>query len=376
MISLVFGTILPWAIAAAGCWLGYLMLRQHGRILLRLESLEQRVQQLAATPRSMPNAPPSLPMGSAAPDFDLPSLTGAHSSLADYRGKRLLLVFFNPRCSYCVRMAPDLAALPVDDADGRPIPLVITTGDVEENRRLVEEHKILAPVLLQRANEVAAAYQAHGTPMGYLIDEQARIASPVAAGAEALLALARDDARKAPSAGERGLANANGQKKSYKGNRSLTDSRINRSGLLAGTPAPVFQLPCVGGGEVSLASYRGRRVLLVFSDPQCSPCNELAPHLEHLHRNRPDLEVVMVSRGNVEENREKAAQLGLTFPVVLQKQWEVSRDYGMFGTPIGYLIDEKGTIAANVAAGVDAILALSVPASSQTQKREGAHSVK
>ena len=49
---------------------------------------------------------------------------------------------------------------------------------------------------------------------------------------------------------------------------------------------------------------------------------------------------------------------GLTFPVVLQKQWEVSREYAFFGTPVAYLIDEAGVIAADVAIGVDAVLDL------------------
>jgi hypothetical protein len=48
----------------------------------------------------------------------------------------------------------------------------------------------------------------------------------------------------------------------------------------------------------------------------------------------------------------------LTFPVVLQRQWEISRLYGMFSTPIGYLIDAQGVIAADVAVGTEPILAL------------------
>jgi hypothetical protein len=43
---------------------------------------------------------------------------------------------------------------------------------------------------------------------------------------------------------------------------------------------------------------------------------------------------------------------------VLQKQWEVSLKYGMFATPIGYLIDERGILASDVAVGVGPILVL------------------
>jgi peroxiredoxin len=99
-------------------------------------------------------------------------------------------------------------------------------------------------------------------------------------------------------------------------------------------------------------------VLLVFSDPACGPCNLLVPDLERLHRSAPDLQILMVSRGDPEANREKAREHGLTFPVVLQRQWEISRAYGMFATPIAFLIDERGIIAADVASGSDAILAL------------------
>ena len=66
----------------------------------------------------------------------------------------------------------------------------------------------------------------------------------------------------------------------------------------------------------------------------------------------------MVSRGEPEANRAKAAQHGLTFPTVLQKQWEISREYGMFATPVAYLIDEAGIVAQDVAVGVEPILDL------------------
>ncbi len=158
---------------------------------------------------------------------------------------------------------------------------------------------------------------------------------------------------------------------------SLVASRIKRDGLSAGTPAPTFRLPRVGGGELALQDYGGRRVLLAFSDPHCGPCMELAPRLEALHRDllrrESDIALVMVSRGDAEENRQKVADLTLTFPVVLQKQWEISRDYGIFATPVAYLIDATGTIAADVAVGADAILALIAHARSmpETEIDEG-----
>jgi peroxiredoxin len=66
----------------------------------------------------------------------------------------------------------------------------------------------------------------------------------------------------------------------------------------------------------------------------------------------------MISKGEPGENRAKVREHGLTFPIVLQQQWQVSRRYAMFATPIAYLIDEAGIIIHDVAVGVDAILEL------------------
>lgn len=160
---------------------------------------------------------------------------------------------------------------------------------------------------------------------------------------------------------EQGIEEGRGPEAS-EGNDPLANSRIARDGLAQGTSAPDFRLPQLDGEELSLEQYRGRKVLLVFSDPECGPCNLLAPHLESLARRTPDIQVVMVSRGDREANRRKVEEHGLTFPVVLQKRWEISRLYAMFATPIAYLIDEQGVIASNVAVGAHPILNLQISA--------------
>jgi peroxiredoxin len=142
------------------------------------------------------------------------------------------------------------------------------------------------------------------------------------------------------------------------GDRSPAGSRINRDGLPPGTEAPAFRLPRVGGGALSLQDYSGRRLMLVFSDPGCGPCHALAPQLEALWRQPGTPSVLMISRGDLKANERTIEEHALTFPVVLQQQWEVSREYGTFAMPMAYLIDEEGVIASKVAVGVTPILAL------------------
>jgi peroxiredoxin len=355
MLAIVLGTVLPWLLIALGVWLGYQFVRQNGRILLRLESIEQLFGRRAEPPAGAKRREAGgLPVGTAAPDFELPDLTGVRHKLSEFRGKDLLLIFFNPKCGFCTKMAADLAALPVE-GEGGTLPVVITTGDAEENRKLVELYGIRCLVLLQKEMEVAAKYRAQGTPMGYRIDGAGRIASELAVGAEPLLKLATA----LPLHRNRSDGQANGSAPhGAKDDPSLARSRLNRNGLKAGASAPDFRLPRIDEGELSLTDFRGGRVLLVFSDPDCGPCDELAPRLQEIHLQRPDMQVLVVSRRDLEANRAKAAELGLTFPIVLQRQWEISLMYAKFATPIGYLIDEQGILASDVAVGVEPILAL------------------
>jgi peroxiredoxin len=241
----------------------------------------------------------------------------------------------------------------IEAGDGRAVPVVVTTGNAEENRKLVEQHGIRCVVLLQEQMEVATQFRAQGTPMGYRIDAAGRIASELTVGAEPLLELAARPFSRVPA--RRANEHAHNGKQP---DPSLARSRLNRNGLKAGAVAPEFRLPRLDGGEVSLTDLRGGRVLLVFSDPDCGPCDELAPRLQALHLSRPDLQVVVISRRDADATRAKAESLSLTYPIVMQKQWEISLKYGMFATPIGYLIDEQGVLVSDVAVGVEPILAL------------------
>jgi len=358
-VLLAAAFIVPWFFLGLLGWLGLQLVHQNGRFLLRLEGVEARLKEIAERPVvgagvPLEAAPQGLAVGTPAPTFELPDVSGKTRSLAEFRGHKIVLIFFGPQCDYCLQMLSKLASVSADG--GGPLPLVISSGTVAENRRLFREYGVKCPVLVQSEGEISAAYQAYGTPVGYLIDEQGVVASAMVSGADALLELL--DAPGESGVQENGHGRTNGLESKL---RPLSRSKLLREGLQAGTLAPEFRLPQIGGGEVALSDFRGRRVLLVFSDPQCGPCDTLVSQLEGLHRRMTDPQVVMVSRRAMDVNRKKVAEAGLTFPVVVQKNWDTSKDYGMFATPIGYLIDAAGVIASDVAVGPEAILSLAGP---------------
>jgi len=206
---------------------------------------------------------------------------------------------WSPACGFCESIAQELAGLE-GDLQKHDVQLVLLAHEgAESNRKLAEEHGLKSPILLLNDSQPPAPFQNMGTPVAYLLDGKGRVAQTCAVGAEEVPKLARN-----PAAGAKRLP----------GDKPLSESRIVRDGLKAGTPAPGFRLPDLNGGTVSLDDYRGRRVLLVFSDPHSGPCDALAPELAKLHRKHKNngLEFLMIGRGEAGENRRKAKESGIT----------------------------------------------------------------
>jgi peroxiredoxin len=320
------------------------VLRQNGRLLLRLEALEGRVS-VGEEPAQAEHGPAGLLPATPFPSFRLPSLDDGEVALEQFRGERVLLVHWSPDCGYCRQIAADLAGLQETLRNRKTELVLVSYGSREANRTLLDEHGLTCRVLLQRDGATVEGFAHMGTPVAYLLDEKGRIAKPVAVGARDVPELA---------------AHAAGRRTRLQTERPVSESKIEREGLKAGTPAPSFELPDLAGGTVSLAEQRGRRVLLVFSDPDCGPCEELLPELARLDRQRQNdgLSVVVISRGGLEENRRKAEAFGLQFPVALQSGWKLSKKYGIFATPVAFLVDEEGVIERDVARGRSEILTL------------------
>ena len=329
------------------CVVVYQVVKLQGRLLLRLDELERA---LARSGDEGQGTQAGLAVGTPISAFRLPDLEGREFSPDDFRGKRTLLVHWSFDCGFCELLAPDLARMQ-GDLLARGVQLVLAgRDDAATNRARAAEYGLECPILLvdDESPLMGEAFRRQGTPVAYLLDEQGRVARPLAVGGDAILDLAREAPADRP--GRVRLPNE----------RPLSQSRIERNGLKAGTPAPLFRLPEVRGGTVALEDYRGRRVLLVFTDPNCGPCEDLAPHLARLDREHRDdgPALILVARGDAEEARRKADHHGFAFPVVVQERWNLSREYGIFVVPVAFLIDEEGVIADDVARGVDEILAL------------------
>ena len=125
-------------------------------------------------------------VGQPAPELTLRDLDGNRVALAEVYGDRAVAIFWNPDCGFCQRMLPELRAFEEHPPEGAPRLLVISAGD----RDRIGQDGIRSTLLLDPDSTAMGAFDARGTPMGVLIAE-GRIASPVAAGADAVFELIR-----------------------------------------------------------------------------------------------------------------------------------------------------------------------------------------
>jgi peroxiredoxin len=318
-----------------------LLMAQQGRLLLRIERLEASLGEAGIV---LSDALDGVPVGTAL-NFELPDLEGHPHALADHAGRRVLLVNWSPDCSFCDMVASDLAEAR-DDLQGQGVDLLLVSrGEAQANRELLEHHGLGQTALLAPEDAPLQAFAKVGTPAAYLVDDRGHVATGLVLGADKVAELAREVA---------------GKRRRLTTERPLSQSKLERGGLKPGTQAPRFTLPDLDGGAMSLEHHAGERRLLVFSDPHCDPCMEMAPRLSQLHAEAraSGLTMLMVSRGDLDDNRGKRDHFDLPFPIGLQRSWEISRAYGIFSTPVAFLIDEEGRIARDVAIGPQPILDL------------------
>lgn len=119
------------------------------------------------------------------------------------------------------------------------------------------------------------------------------------------------------------------------------------TGVYPGDLAPDFRLASLEMSEIRLSDYRGQKVLLNFFTTWCVPCRLEMPGVQSQYEARREDGWVVIgvdmfeSREAVEAFRE---EFGLTFPIALDLNGNVSRTYEVRGTPTNIVIDEQGYI--------------------------------
>lgn len=332
---IIFAALVVLALAAEG-WFIFNLLRQNGRLLVRLEELEAQVAsgELQPSPAPARKPLPGLPVGSPAPNFSLRQLDGNELTLDSLReaGKLVLLLFTDPGCGPCSALMPEVAAWQREHA-ARLSVVLVSRGELKKNRTLQREHGV-TNILLQKDREVSTQYEAYGTPSAVLIRPDGMIGSPLASGADAITSLIASTVKPPQPA------------------QIAPPQKV----VQKGDPAPAFSLNDLDGKVLQSEGLRGKPSLLLFWNPGCGFCQRMLGQLKAWEVNPPPdaPQLILISSGTVDDNR----AMGIRSPIVLDQGFNTGRAFGAGGTPSAVLVDAQGRVASPVAVGAPAVLAL------------------
>jgi peroxiredoxin len=150
----------------------------------------ERSASVPATAQTAPAASPETPgaeqaaAGTPAPDFSLPDLDGKPVSLASFRGKTVVLEWFNPGCPF-VRYSHaegPLKDLAKKHTAGGVVWLAINSGaegkqgaGAEVNKKAGQEWAMEHPILIDASGQTGKAYDAKTSPHMFVIDPKGQL---------------------------------------------------------------------------------------------------------------------------------------------------------------------------------------------------------
>jgi peroxiredoxin len=125
----------------------------------------------------------------------------------------------------------------------------------------------------------------------------------------------------------------------------LLDNSPAESEPATGSYAPDFDLVTFDGEPVSLADYRGERVLVNFWASWCVPCRQEAPALQGAFEEHEDFVTLGVNVLDRESDALAfAEEFGLSFPLPVDEGERVMQTYRVRALPSSFLVDSEGII--------------------------------
>jgi peroxiredoxin len=115
----------------------------------------------------------------------------------------------------------------------------------------------------------------------------------------------------------------------------------------AGDVAPDFTAVMLDGSNVTLSALQGKPTLLIFWATWCPPCREELAHLQEgvIDVYGDAITVLPLSRGEKREVVEEyIAQMGYTFPVGLDEEQTIYKQYASNYIPRCFVIGRDGVV--------------------------------
>jgi peroxiredoxin len=110
-----------------------------------------------------------------APAFTLTQLDGGSVSLADYRGRVVIMEFWATWCSPCRFSLPSLEVVYKKYRDKGLTVLLINQDEPSDKVRAWAKKRFTAPILLDEGARIGTSYGVQGIPRLFIIDQEGKL---------------------------------------------------------------------------------------------------------------------------------------------------------------------------------------------------------
>ena len=119
-------------------------------------------------------------LGKFLPEFSQNDVFDRNITSEDLHGKKTLVTFWSLSCGYCTQMLEDLRSWDKARGVDEPNLLLLSEGEAEPHRNL----DLQSPIILDKDRKISNELGMSGTPSAVLINENGRIVSETAIGAD------------------------------------------------------------------------------------------------------------------------------------------------------------------------------------------------
>lgn len=155
-------------------------------------------------------------------------------------------------------------------------------------------------------------------------------------------------------------------------NKKPEDKKPEQTEAMIGKPAPTFELKGCDGKTYKLADYKDKTVVLEWWNQDCPVCKKYMPEMKYMAKKYAEKGVVWLAIDSThyqtaEKDKEYASANSIEYPILMDKDGKVGREYQARTTPHMFVI-HKGTLVYDgaidnqgsrnyVAEALDAVLA-------------------
>lgn len=291
------------------------------------------------------------PFPSVLHDFALPNLAGGTTTLSQWRGRDVALIYVQPGCPHARRLIEALNAEGFPRPD-RYNPLLISTEEMEWLGEALDERFPQDQIMVQPSTDLSLHHRSMLSPSGYLVNAETVTDSHLLCGTQEILealAIPVTSKRVIPAVTELPL------------DVTVIHRMMNPydQPLSEGEWFPQVSLLTTDGASIEFGGTSDKRRILLVLDPTCPLSHNVMATVKNRLSKDDSAQIVVVNSSDLPADDARVRALTqLPLPVVNDSARSVAEAARIVASPAAVVLGADGRLAAPIAQTKDGVIAL------------------